>query len=440
MKKLISLAVAGACLFSSASASEVKEIEAKSSVIVEENQENDLYLVDRRELSDGLTGGVLVAETGASILTLDPSNLDEEERGLINSADNIYILGGEDRISSDFESLENFKARYSGQDRYETATTLAEVLGTDRDLLIVNGTNYIDALASGSMAALEDRNILLVEEDQVPEATRIYLESYGLGKDIIFIGGEASLSPQVKKQVLGICGIEAELEDLTLAGADRYETSLAIGKRADLGTNPVLVDGQDLEMVTNAINFYGSADVGLLVSGENNEEILGAYEESHGPGLIYAIGTRDLVNEEKPVQAELAGELLEEEVEEKAPSNPAQAFIDEALKMEGWAYSQSARMAEGSADCSSLVMRSLINSGLSKDTRNLTSETIFSDPRFERISFDEMRAGDVLYMPGHLAIFMGEGRVFEAKTWGVPAGYGSYAHRGWTSVFRISGI
>ena len=51
-----------------------------------------------------------------------------------------------------------------------------------------------------------------------------------------------------------------------------------------------------------------------------------------------------------------------------------------------------------------------------------------------------MKPGDILHSPGHLAIFMGNGKVFEAKTWGVPAGYGSYAYRGWDSVFRISGI
>src|SRR5699024_6497763 len=131
-----------------------------------------IYISDRRELADGLTGGVLSMETGGSLLTINPENLDSEEQELINNAENIYILGGTSRISEDFENLANFRGRFSGSDRFETAVNVAEELGTDRPLTIVNGINYVDAITSTPMSALENRNILLVESNNIPQSTR----------------------------------------------------------------------------------------------------------------------------------------------------------------------------------------------------------------------------------------------------------------------------
>lgn len=434
-KNIISLAVATSVIFSGAMATEITDFAEDSSAIVSSMDRSDIYIADRRQLADALTGGVLMAENGGSLLTIDPENLTEEERLIIENAENLYILGGESRISKEYENFGNFAGRYSGTSRYETAVKVAENLGTDRGIIIVNGQSYVDATSSVPTAALEDRNVLLAGENDVPEATRTYLEEHGRGKDIIFVGGTASLSPQVKEEVLSIVGSESNPEELTIAGEDRYETTLLAAKRAPEGSNPVLLDGYNIEMALNSANFYDKAPVALLVNDENHENIVNSYSESHLPTTIYTIGqvsddqAEEVVAEEAPVE-EVATE----------PINSAQVFIDAALEMQGWMYSQSMRNAQGYADCSSLVNRALINSGLTEDKRNLTSHTIWSDPRFTQISFDDLKPGDVLHSPGHLAIYMGDGQVFEAKDWGIPAGYGNYANRGWDAAFRITGL
>lgn len=484
--KILSLAMAGAIMFSTAAADEIIKFEEKSSTIVKELENTKtLYITNREELSDAISGGVLVTAEGSGLLTIGSEGIDEEEQALIEGADEVYIIGGPVRVPQRFENFGNFQYRFSGQSRFETAVEIANHLGTDRDLVIVNGYNYVDSITSTSMLALENRNVLLVGKDSIHPATKAYLEAHGAGKDLIFVGGENSISSQVKEEALKLISSEKTVEESTLAGADRYETSLKIAQRNPEDSNLVLANGYDFEMAINAVNFFDEAQTTLLASSENKDQILEAYKQSHNPAKVYSIGDpgawvqEDLgdeepvteTNQDQPAEevkedtlesanpgASLSGQTtpLEEETEEltetKAPleetkeeivepiapePSPAERFIAEALKMEGWAYSQSMRNAQGYADCSSLVNRALINSGLTEDKRNLTSHTIWSDPRFTQISFDDLKPGDVLHSPGHLAIFMGEGRVFEAKTWGVPAGYGTYAYRGWNGAFRI---
>lgn len=440
-KRIISLALAGVFVFTNANATDVIEYTQKSSSLVSTRDTSTLYLSDRRELADGLTGGVLSMEKGGSLLTINPDSLDEEEQELINNAENIYILGGESRISADYENLANFRGRFSGSDRFETAANIAEELGTDRPLTIVNGINYVDAITSTPMSAQEDRNILLVDSDSIPESTRSYLETYAYGKDILFVGGLNSISKEVKDEILQITGNDIDSESITLAGENRYQTSLKIAKRAQYGSNLLLVDGSNQEMAINSANLGDEIPTCLLVNADNAEVLINDYKESHAPDQLYSIGSyKDYLVSQPPVEepTEPSGDI---ETKPEAPVDKAQGFINSALAMEGYTYSQSSRMSPGYADCSSLVLKALINSGLTTDkSTNLTSSSIFSDSRFRRISFDQMKAGDILHSPGHLAIFMGNGKVFEAKTWGVPAGYGNYAYRGWDSVFRVSGI
>lgn len=445
-KRILSLALAGTFIFANANATDVIEYTQKSSALVSTRNTSTIYISDRRELADGLTGGVLSMETGGSLLTINPENLDSEEQELINNAENIYILGGTSRISEDFENLANFRGRFSGSDRFETAVNVAEELGTDRPLTIVNGINYVDAITSTPMSALENRNILLVESNNIPQSTRNYLETYAYGQDVLFVGGLNSISKEVKDEILQITGNDIDSQSVTLAGDNRYQTSLEIAKRAEYGSDLLLVDGSNYEMAINSANLGDVIPTCLLVNAENAESLIENYKESHAPNQLYSIGSyKDYVVNQAPVEvapqpapSEPSGNVEPEPV---APVNKVQRFIDSALAMEGYAYSQSSRMSPGYADCSSLVLKALINSGLTTDkSTNLTSSSIYSDSRFTRISFSQMKPGDILHSPGHLAIFMGNGKVFEAKTWGVPAGYGSYAYRGWDSVFRISGI
>ena len=112
------------------------------------------------------------------------------------------------------------------------------------------------------------------------------------------------------------------------------------------------------------------------------------------------------------------------------------AFLNEAFKMKGWTYSQERRWDYGYADCSSIVIRAMINSGITKNTSNLTTHTIASDSRFYEIPMSQAKRGDILWYEGHMEIYMGGDSTFGAFRPGKPAGFGSNISR-FTKAYRI---
>ncbi|WP_425539053.1 cell wall-binding repeat-containing protein [Microaceticoccus formicicus] len=474
----------------------IEKLPSASHEIVEKTNDGKiLYVADKNELADALTGGVLSITNGGSLLTLDSNNIQETESNLLDKAEKVFVLGGEERIGKSIEERSNFSGRISGADRFETATKVAETLGTDRNIVIVNGMNYVDAITSTPLSIIEGRNILMVTKDGIPEATKVYLEKYGKDRDIIFVGGEDSISSENKQAIYNLTGNTSSVDANTYAGKDRYETSISVAKRTE-GKNIVLAHGEDFTMALASVNFTKSHNtMTLLVSPTNAEEVLDGHFGESEKTNIYSIGTEvslssEKVETENNEQTENSEKPEETAVEDKKEENnesnkeenkeqpseenkkdegtqtdkpstesketqtetevkpeeqpvetkSVQSFIDAALAMKGWDYSQSMRMSDGYADCSSLVLKALIKSGLTEDTtRNLTSETIWGDPRFYQITQDQLKPGDVCYNYGHLAIYMGDNSVFEAKDWGVPAGYGNFQGR-FSAFFRIKGL
>ena len=115
-----------------------------------------------------------------------------------------------------------------------------------------------------------------------------------------------------------------------------------------------------------------------------------------------------------------------------------ETFINKALTMQGWTYSQDKRWEHGYADCSSIVIRAMIDSGITQNTSNLTTHTISSDPRFYEVSMSNIQRGDILWYSGHMEIYMGDNTTFGAFRPGKVAGYASNINR-FNRAFRISG-
>ena len=101
-------------------------------------------------------------------------------------------------------------------------------------------------------------------------------------------------------------------------------------------------------------------------------------------------------------------------------------FIAAAMRYKGNKCSISKRMVRGYSDCSSLIYKGLNDAGLldtSKTTRTVSTKFMRDgDPRFERISMNDIQRGDILWWQkpntstysGHVAIYLGNGRVLEA--------------------------
>lgn len=111
-----------------------------------------------------------------------------------------------------------------------------------------------------------------------------------------------------------------------------------------------------------------------------------------------------------------------------------QEFVDAARVFDGGRYVYGGKEATGGLDCSGLITLALRNVGV-----------VFPHGTENQIAvLEEMSVKDgigefgaLLYMPGHIAISLGNGKTFEARN--PHAGIGSFdaAGRGWTRAGRI---
>ncbi|WP_425540088.1 cell wall-binding repeat-containing protein [Microaceticoccus formicicus] len=209
--------------------------------------DSKIFLTSNTTFADSLVGGVLVSEKNSRLFYYEDINSDVD-LDMLNSAESISLLGGKDRLNAEeIEKLDNYKERISGSDRYETAVEISKQLGTDRNLIIASGDVFPDALSATALAKVEHRNILLVSKDTLPKTTEAYLREYGIGKNIIFVGGENTISREVKEQVVRIVNPDLNIDAVTLAGKNRYETSLMIANRFKNYKSLVLVDGNNYQ-------------------------------------------------------------------------------------------------------------------------------------------------------------------------------------------------
>jgi putative cell wall-binding protein len=166
--------------------------------------------------------------------------------------------------------------RLYGQDRYVTATKIADALAVQFNLnfasgdkfdnvVLASGNNYPDALSGAPLARSLKAPILLL--DKTPEDSQItwnYLESHvrKSGK-IILLGGTGVIPGSFKNQLLKMGFYKENIYQY--GGKDRHETSLIIAKA--LNSKPHMVT------LVSSGNFYDAMTVATL-SAANKAPIL----------------------------------------------------------------------------------------------------------------------------------------------------------------------
>lgn len=115
--------------------------------------------------------------------------------------------------------------RVAGPSRYETAIQVADLLHPDGadTAVVASGTSYADALVAGVAADALDAPLLLASDDFVPTDA---IRALGV-EDVLLVGGTAALSGSVAHR-LAATGVGVE----RIAGANRYETAVALADRA----------------------------------------------------------------------------------------------------------------------------------------------------------------------------------------------------------------
>lgn len=120
--------------------------------------------------------------------------------------ENIYpamVFGGTNTVPNGNEEY-----RFAGSNRESTAVEVAkaykEHLDKDIDtVVLVDGYNYPDALASAPVASMNNGAILLTNSKTLSRETKDYINSNKNIENIIIVGGENSVSSTIEKELKG---------------------------------------------------------------------------------------------------------------------------------------------------------------------------------------------------------------------------------------------
>lgn len=191
---------------------------------------NTVVLARGDSYADALAGVPLAYHLNAPILLTPTNSLNSATAAEILrlNADKVLLLGGtaaiSDNVKLQLESMGLSVERLAGENRFETAVLIAQRLsqeGASFDTaFIAVGTNFADALAASSYAAIRGEPILLTSTNQLPTSTYAALTSLGITNTYV-CGGTAAVSDTVFYQLPN---------PTRLYGDNRYETGLALAE------------------------------------------------------------------------------------------------------------------------------------------------------------------------------------------------------------------
>ena len=150
----------------------------------DDNDDIKTYHADGRNFPDALAAAPYIVEEDGVLLLNAGSPV----------TDGIAI-GGVNSVPGDVK-------RIAGSDRYDTAVKIAEAYDDFDKIVLVDGTNYPDALSASGYAAEKDAVILLTSPKTLVPVPKAFIDN--TDKDIVIIGGENSVSKDIENLLKGI--------------------------------------------------------------------------------------------------------------------------------------------------------------------------------------------------------------------------------------------
>ncbi|GAA0726892.1 hypothetical protein GCM10008905_23850 [Clostridium malenominatum] len=201
---------------------------------------------------------------------------------------NVFLVGQKGVISQNVEDglkVMGIKVtRIGGKDRYETSLEVAKKLGKPKQIAIVNGSYFEDAVSMAPIAAIKGMPVLLVGKDTIQSDVMNYINSNKNAEQIYVIGGEDIISrksfnsiPNAKRigkgdkyqrniDIINYFRNELEIDNMFLASGRAYADALSGSTLAALNRGFILLG--DIPLPNSTINFLTSEVI-------NNLTILG---------------------------------------------------------------------------------------------------------------------------------------------------------------------
>ena len=205
-----------------------------------------VVLASGEKYTDELTATVLANKLNAPVLLTTKDKVLKEVIKEIErlGAKKLIIIGGLGTVSeASLKELSKYEIeRIGGKDRYETSVLIGEqvrkLTGNTGQAILVDGTNFPDAIAMTSMAVEQGLPILLTEPGTLNKKTEKAVKDWGLEK-VTIGGGKASVSSNIETT------LKENVKVNRISGSDRYETSVLVAKQVYKNpTHAVLASGE----------------------------------------------------------------------------------------------------------------------------------------------------------------------------------------------------
>ncbi|MEG0250383.1 MAG: cell wall-binding repeat-containing protein [Peptostreptococcus sp.] len=212
---------------------------------------NYVIIANGEKYTDVLTASVLANEKKCPILlsytdTLSENTINEIKR---LKTDEVIISGGplsvSKKVVKQLETKNYDVRRISGENRYETAREIGkEVRLTSKNkntAILVDGTDFPDAISVSDLASEKRVPILLTEPKSLKDVTQKAIDDWKI-KKVIIGGSENSVSKKIEDE------LKKDLSSVNrIGGKDRYETAYLVAEELRNKTNntkdAILVDG-----------------------------------------------------------------------------------------------------------------------------------------------------------------------------------------------------
>ena len=205
-----------------------------------------VYVATGQEFADALTGSALAGHNRAPVLLVQQDHVPAATSAELARLDagSVVVLGGDVAVSDAVvEQLGEISGtdvtRLEGDNRYETAVSVAGEFTDVDHVFVATGLEYADALAASAAAGADGVPVLLVNEGGVPDVTEAYLEDVA-PESVTVLGGPEAVSEETVEEL----GEYAENVE-RVAGENRYATAAALSAQRGEADGVVLATGLD---------------------------------------------------------------------------------------------------------------------------------------------------------------------------------------------------
>lgn len=267
-----------------------------------DNSADTIIIARGDSFPDALAGTPLAYALNAPILLTDSklaaNTINEIDR---LGAKQAIILGGESAVSQQvadkLKSLGLNVKRIAGSGRYETARAIADevnkhaVTNTDK-VILAYGLDFPDALAIAPYAAQNGYPILLTETNQLPGATKAFLNQATNVEEIIIVGGEKVVNEKLAKQ------LENKYKVTRKSGSGRYETAAEIMKIYDNPSKAFIANGKSFaDALTGSVLAAKEGAPLLLVEKDNVPKATRNMLDRYDIGMVTVLGGPNVISE-----------------------------------------------------------------------------------------------------------------------------------------------